>query len=900
MPASLIATKLHRPLAHADLIPRPQLFELLEAGLQTPLTLVSAPPGFGKSMLVVSWLYSQKSGLQAAWLSLDESDNAPDFFWRYFIAALQSIRSGLGETAQTMLASPGGPDMPSVLTTLINELALLPGPLLLVLDDYHLIRSSDIHENLKFLLDHLPVNAHLALLTREDPPLGLARRRARRQMVEIRAADLRFNIHETADFLNNARKLGLTSQQVETLEQRTEGWITGLQMAALSLQGRDPAQFFASFTGDDRFIADYLVEEVLQRQPEPVRAFLLKTSILERLSAPLCATVSGETNARDLLDTLERANLFVIALDNHREWYRYHHLFAELLRQRLRETFSPETIANLHRAASAWYETERDIPAAIRHARQIPDELRARRVIETYVGTFFQHGTLPQLVELARQIPISERKNQPRLCAAVAWAALASSHFDAVDGWLKAIEQHFALPAEAALTDANLDPARRAALLEVLVIRLQLPAYLPTAAHLAALHEQIHALPPEQPCLFNVIANLKPVIAYNQGLMAENEGQTALAASAFSETIARALECGNRYLYHLGQAHLAGVQIALGQLTAARQTCQEGLAPNAALSVSPYLSLLHAHLGALQYEWQNLSAAEEYFNAGLALARLWNVWESRVPLTLGLARIQQRAGNFAAALNLVDELKANPIENLTLTIQAYSALLQALNGVQTAPAAWLAAKMSEGSLEPTPANEPALLEVGHLLILLQRPAEAVTCLEKLAISARSGGRLHLHLRARAILVKALAVQGKMAAALAELLEILPLAAPEGYISTFCDEGEALRQLLHEARGKIPPGELRAYVEQVLAAFAPGGNLPLKRETGYGGPELSEREREILLLVADGLSNQEIAGRLVISITTVKTHVGNIFNKLGVASRIQAIARAEGLGLLPRR
>jgi LuxR family maltose regulon positive regulatory protein len=899
MPAPLIATKLHIPFAHADLIPRPQLYQRLEAGLRVPLTLVSAPPGFGKSMLVAGWVQSRTPGLQAAWLSLDESDNAPDMFWRYFIAALQIIHARLGETAQAMLFAPGAPDMPTILTTLINELAALEDSLLLILDDYHLIQAPAIYENLKFLLDHLPANVHIALLTREDPPLGLARRRARRQMVEIRAVDLRFDTHETTDFLNGTSHLMLTPSQIETLEQRTEGWVTGLQMAALSLQGRDPAQFFASFTGDDRYIADYLIEEVLQRQPEPVRDFLLKTSILERLSAPLCTAVTRTENTRELLDTIERANLFLIPLDNHREWYRYHHLFAELLRQRLRETCPAETISSLHRAASNWYEQERDIPAAIRHARQIPDENRARQVLERYVGVFFQQGALPQLVELAQLIPSAERENLPRVCAAVAWAALATNHFDAMDSWLQAIERHFALPAETALSNPDLDPARRAALLEVLVIRLQLPAYPPTAERVAALRSQIDALSPEQPCLFNVVGNLKPVIAYNQGLLAENGGTTARAASAYDDTMTLSLGRGNRYLYHLGRAHLAGIQTALGQLHAARQTCEQGLAENAALSASPYLSLLHAHLGTLFYEWNDLPAAEGHFNAGLPLARTWNVWESRVPITLGLARIQQRAGNFKAALALLDELGANPNEGLVLTIQAYTALLQFLSGDRAAPTAWLAAKMANASLEATPINEAGLLDMARLLILLQRPAEAAALLEGVSAAAQTGGRTHTVICAGMIQVKALVTLGKTPNALAKLLELLPMAALEGYISTFVDEGEVLRQLLHEARGKVP-AELRAYVEQVLAAFSPGENQPIKRETGYGAPELSDREREILSLVAEGLSNQDIAKRLVISITTVKTHVGNIFNKLGVTSRIQAIARAEGLGLLPRR
>jgi LuxR family maltose regulon positive regulatory protein len=901
MPAApLIATKLNLPPVQTDVIPRPQLFQLLEHGLKVPLILVSAPPGFGKSMLVASWIYARPAGLNTVWLSLDEGDNGSHFFWRYFIAALQKFQAGSGETAQTMLSSPNAPEMPTILTTLINELAALEGEFLLVLDDYHLIQSPPIHEHLKFFLDHLPANTHLALLTREDPPLGLARRRARQQMVEIRGVDLRFDRDEAAAFLNNIRKLMLTREQIAVLEQRTEGWITGLQMAALSLQGRDPAQFFKSFTRDNRYVADYLIEEVLQRQPESIRAFLLKTSILERLSASLCSDVTGEPNARDFLDSLERANLFLFPLDDHREWYRYHHLFAELLRQRLHETIAEETIAGLHRLACAWHEAQQDIPTAVRHARRIPDEGYARQVLQRHVLTFFQLGAVPQLFELSNSIPISEREALPALCAGVAWAALASNHFEAVDEWLKPIERHFSLPADAALSNAGLKSAERAALLEVLVIRLQLPAYSPTSERVAAIRDQLELLPPEQPCLFNVVANLKPVIAFNLGRLAENSGQTSLAASAFRDAIELARERSNRYLFHLARAHLAGIQAALGQLHAVRQTCEQGLTEDPVLKTSPFLALMHAQMGMLCYEWNDLQAAEQHFTDGLALARLWNHSESLVPLTLGLAHIESRAGDCEAALHHLEELGTPPVDQVVLPLEAYTAWLRFLNGDSNGAGVWLAAKLASAALEPNPVNEVALLDVARLMTALGRLEEAAALLEKICDAARAGGRINTVVRAKVILVKVLAGQGRTNAAISCLLEVLPLAAPEGYLSTFLDEGETLRQLLHKAKGKVSAPELRIYVEQVLAAFPHRESLPLQREVGSGSPELSDREREILLLVAAGLSNQAIAERLVISITTVKTHVGNIFHKLGVSSRIQAIARAEGLGLLPRR
>jgi LuxR family maltose regulon positive regulatory protein len=363
----LITTKFHVPPARADLIARPRLRALLEAGSRRPLTLVSAPPGFGKSALVSEWVNdlrldtANESSIEdrrsevperIAWLSLDESDDQPAQFWRYFVTALGGRDSEIGQTVLAMLAAQQPPPLETILVTLINELAALDESLLMVVDDYHLIQSPDIHNALNFLLDHQPASFHLMLLTREDPPLNLARRRARRQVTEIRASDLRFDEAEATAFLNAAMRLTLSAEQVAALERRTEGWIVGLQMAALSMQGRDPQAFFDSFTGDDRYIADYLIEEVLNHQTPAVRDFLLRTSVLEKLSAPLCEAVVGRSSVE--LADLERANLFLVPLDNTRAWYRYHHLFAELLRQCLRGAVPADEIAESYRLASRW------------------------------------------------------------------------------------------------------------------------------------------------------------------------------------------------------------------------------------------------------------------------------------------------------------------------------------------------------------------------------------------------------------------------------------------------------------------------------------------------------------------------------------------------------------------
>ncbi|HMA07492.1 MAG TPA: hypothetical protein VKP68_06520, partial [Ramlibacter sp.] len=634
----LLQTKLFPPPPRPNQVSRTSLLDKFTRAWQGGVScaLVSAPAGFGKTTLVVDCV--RRSGRPFAWLALDEGDNDLLRFWRYVDAALATIDSRIGEKLRPALYAPQAPAIQQIITGWVNDIISLDQDVLLVLDDYHVIELQAIHESLNYLLDHLPPRMCLVMITRSDPSLNLARRRGRGQLLEIRAGDLRFTAEETASFLNQTMMLGLADADIASLGQRTEGWIAGLQMAALSMQDEtEPHQFVAAFSGDDHHIADYLMEEVLQRQLVEVQRFLLETSVLDRLSAPLCDAVTGRQDSRAMLNTLERANLFLLPLDNRREWFRYHHLFAELLRRRLRETYAPDAVASLHRAAADWHASQHDIAEAVRHARRIPDERLILSLLESNAGSFFMTGELPKLFQLASLLPSALRKESPWLCVCAAWAGLASNRYAEVPAWLESIEEHYGMAADRALQDAPLDAAVRAALLEVLVIGLQLPSTRSAdeqRQHILAIRQQVDNAEPGQVCLLNTIVNLKPVIAFNLGQHAENTGDLPLAAQTFAEAIPVCRQTENSNLLYLMTGHLANVQLVQGQLRAAARTHEQALAEAANTSppASPFVALHYAGLGALQFEWNDLDSASRSYNEGLAHARLWNLWEALLPL----------------------------------------------------------------------------------------------------------------------------------------------------------------------------------------------------------------------------------------------------------------------------
>ena len=423
----LLETKLYIPKWRPSLVSRPRLIERLDQGIERKLTLVSAPPGFGKTTVLTEWLAAAPSGGRpAAWVSVDQSDNDPALFWAYLITAVQTVQSGVGESALSLLHSPQPPPIESVLTTLINEINAIQDDFALILDDYHVIDAQPVHGSIAFLLDHLPPQMHLIISGRADPPLPLSRLRGRGELTELRASDLRFTSDEAAAFLNEVMDLDLVADDVAALEARTEGWIAGLQLAALSMRGReDVPGFISAFAGDDRYIVDYLVEEVLQRQPERVRSFLLQTSILDRLSGPLCDAVTDQEGSKGMLEALERANLFVVPLDNMRQWYRYHHLFADVLRAHSMEE-QPDRVPTLHRRAAAWFEENGVAAGAIEQARAAGDHETVARLLAANYEEFERIGQHASISSWSASLPEEMVRNRPRLALIHAAAALAS------------------------------------------------------------------------------------------------------------------------------------------------------------------------------------------------------------------------------------------------------------------------------------------------------------------------------------------------------------------------------------------------------------------------------------------------------------------------------------------
>jgi LuxR family maltose regulon positive regulatory protein len=906
MAAPVLATKLFIPPLRRELVVRQRLIDQLNVGVLRKLILISASAGFGKTMLVSEWIAS--CGQPVAWLSLDEEDNDPTRFLTYLVAALQTIAANIGAGVLGALQSPQPPSIESILTALINEITTIPDDFILVLDDYHIIDSKPVDNALAFLLEHLPPQMHLVITTREDPDLPMARLRARGQLTELRAADLRFTPTEAAEFLNQAMSLQLSTEDIAALEARTEGWITGLQLAALALQGSlsmqghpDASRFIRSFTGSHRFVLDYLVEEVLQRQPEHIRSFLLQTSILDRLSGPLCDAVTGQKEGRWILETLERGNLFIVPLDDQRQWYRYHHLFTEVLLAHALEEQS-EQIPFLHKRASAWYE-QNNLPAeAIRHALAARDFESAAGLIEkTYpaMDNSFQHTAWLGWV---RKLPDEVVRARPVLSVDYARALMDNGEFESSKSWLQEAEQRLEGSAEGMVVA---DEAQFRTLPGMIALgRSSLAQFQGDIEGVVKYAELALELSPEEDHINHAMAAVTLGTAY------WDCGDLDGAQRALSVWIDYCQRVGNIIFAVATGAYLAEIIVAQGRLREAERTYKQSIQlASTHDQVRHVTSNLYLGLGLLCHEQGDQQSAARHLRKSGELGgqTALNDWPYR--WQLAQARLKEAEGDLDTALDLLDEARCLYVKTSVPDfhpIDALKARVYLRQGRLSEALSWARERGVSVDDNLSYLGEFEHITLARVLIAQHQndPVagsihEAIDLLERLLQAAEAGRRMGSVIEILMVQALALQAQGYISQALALVERALTLAEPEGYVRIFVDEGEPMRSLIEkQSRDRNHP--LSSYADKLLAAFTQRVVAPesaiLHQKSDMIEP-LSNRELEVLKLLRSELSGPEIAGQLIVSLHTLRTHTNNIFKKLGVNNRRAAVRRAEELDLL---
>lgn len=870
----ILATKLYIPRPQPRVVLRPRLIERLNEGLHRKLTLISAPAGFGKTTLLSGWL----AGCQrpAAWLSLDEGDNDPTRFLIYLVAALQTIAANVGEGVLGVIQSPQPPPTEAVLTVLLNEINTIPDDFVLVLDDSHVIDAKPVDDALAFLIEHLPPRMHLAIATREDPRLPLARLRARGQLTELRAADLRFTSSEAAEFLTQVMGLDLPAEDIAALETRTEGWIAGLQMVALSMQGHsDTASFIRAFTGSHRFVLDYLVEEVLEQQSASVQTFLLRTSILDRLCGPLCDAVLEDSSGQETLAHLERANLFIVPLDDERRWYRYHHLFADLLRQRLRASSSAKGVDELHVRASEWHEANGQEIEAFQHAASANDVERAERLIEGGGMPLHFRGAVAPVLNWLESLSKSALDARPSLWTTYASVSLVSGRESEVEEKLQA--------AEAALKDPAPDDEARDLVGRIAAIR----------ATLAASRREVETVISQSR---SALENLRPdnvafrtSTSWKLGYAYHLRGDRAAASRAYDEVISVGEASGNTIFTIMATIGLGSLQEAENQLCLAAETYRRSLR---LFGEHPLPAACEAHLGLARifYQWNDLDAAEQHGLQSVQLARMIDNNDKFVACEVFLARLklaQRDASGAVAMLAEADRFMHQHGFAHRMPDNAAAKVLTLLRQGDVASAANYLA----GTLELPVIQARVHLAQGDT-------SAALAALEPWREEAEERGWADERLKAMVLQALARHARGEKDEALRLLGDALALAEPGGFIRIFVDEGMPMAQLVSEAATR---GIMSDYSGKLLAVFE--AEAQKREDKPYLPPAqpliepLSQRELEVLQLIAKGLSNREISERLFLALDTVKGHNRRIFGKLEIHRRTEAVARARELGLL---
>ena len=911
----LLATKLRQPRVRGGLVSRTRLTERLNAGLDRALTLISAPVGFGKTTLLGEWLARKAAAVPTAWLSLDEDDNDPVRFLTYVVAALNGVSESVGSAALAMLQVPHSPPIRVILTSLLNDLAGTPDDLILVLDDYHAITSPAVHDAIAFLLVNLPSHIHLVIATRSDPPLPLSRLRARDQLVELRGPDLLFTLEEAETFLNQAMGLALSTRDVEQLRARTEGWVASLQLIAVSLQGRrDVTSLVARVTGAHHYIVDYLVEEVLSRQSEQTRLFLLQTSILSELAGPLCDAVTGRHDSAAVLVQLEHANLLVTPLDEERRLYRYHHLFAECLRARL-EAEVPGSVPELHRRASQWYEEQGLVDEAIGHLLSARDFEAAARLVEEHGSYLLDHGRIVVLLSWANRLPDALVHTRPRLGVLVGRALALSGQLESAEAYLERAEGALG---EMAQPDSELLWGQIAAVrASIATQRADAPRTIEYA------RQAVSRLPRSEPFA-------RSLAAFNLGDAHLLTGDVVPASAALADAAELSLATGSLHMFTVSSAYLARAEMLRGRLREAEEVCRRALDVVGRASASPgrtvpTLGMLFAYLGQLRRELDDLEGAGRYLGQALELGEQSGYVEALAASYWALAHLRRAQLDVPAGLAMIDRaietVEGHGLVGMRRQLLAERAeLLVALGRLDEAES-WARELRVEESPDSGLPQERESLSLVRLRLARGEVDEAVELLTRLLGPAESAGRFGVVIELLALQALALHQSGKLTPALSSLERALVLAEPEGYVRTFADHGESMGQLLRRVAARAVSPE---YIARLLVAIeSPGRASPEPAFPAVGdsasagqpavrlasdvdgGSEiapgevelLTAREMEVLRLMISGASNQRIAEELTVSVGTVKAHVSHILGKLGAHSRTEGVARARAIGLL---
>jgi LuxR family maltose regulon positive regulatory protein len=887
MSIPLLRTKLYTPSLRPEIVARPRLIERLNAGLVRrsgsfahKLTLVSAPAGFGKTTLLSEWIPQCQHPV--AWLSLDERDNDPAHFWAYFSAALRSVQVDIADIGQTMRQSPQASPMDTSLTPLLNQIATVSHPFILVLDDYHTIEAPSIHEALSFLLDHVPPQMHLVIATRVDPPLPIARLRGRAQLTELYQADLRFTTEEATCFLSRVMGLDLSPEDVIALERRTEGWIAGLQMAAISMRGRDDvAGFVQAFTGSHRYILDYLSEEVLRQQPADVQSFLLQTAILDQLSAELCDAVHFDCaemppplgNSQAILEHLERSNLFVIPLDDERCWYRYHRLFADLLRQRAQREM-PAMVPQLHRRASAWYEENDLIAQAVRHALAANDYQRAARLIERTGWEALTRGACVTLLDWIDAFPDRFLHSHPRLGVFRAWCLTVTGETDHVESSLSDIDVQ-QVPGEVAAIRAYAASLQGDARRGIVYVQ-----------------QALDKLPDDN--LF-----LRSFLNLNLGIAHFSDGEPEAASQALDRAIKLSRVANRADLTLLARAILGHVQDSQARLRQALATHRAALdlARNLDDQPGPVIGMAYLGIAEVLYEWNDLDEAWRHVTEGIELLEKGRFISYLLFGHSLKAQIRLAQGDFDGAQQALQQAQQLVQEDdfvyMKAVLSGLRVRLHLARGEIATAVRWAEAHRWTGDREIDRADEAEQMAVARVLIAQGKFGEVLRTLNRLLKAAQDTGRTEAAIKILVLQTMALQAQGDVDQAISALEHLLSLAEPEGYVRTFLDEGEPMARLLRRA---ISEGVAPGYAARLLGVFNEEAASVSSAMDKLVEP-LTDREMDVLRLIVAGLSNPEIAEELVIAVSTVKSHVNHIYGKLDVENRIQAADRARTLGLV---